>query len=143
MIVQKNIIKKNKPEKENKKEIFDIELTSLLLTYEVAKSDGEVSKDEESHIKKRINDKGFELSLFKDIKDYSDNSSSFYELIKDINTHCSHDEKIYVIKNLWDIAFSDGQLATHEERIIRRVADMINIKDIRVLKLKHDSKFNN
>ena len=121
---------------------FDIELTSLLLAFEVARSDGEVSEDEELFIKNKINEKGLELSLFKDIKDYSEQNVSFYELIKSINANCSHEDKLSIIKNLWGIAFADGSLITHEERIIRRVADMINIKDVKVLKLKHDSQTN-
>ena len=41
---------------------------------------------------------------------------------------------------LWDTAYSDEFLEVHEERIIRRIADLIMIKDVRVLRLKDDSK---
>ena len=37
---------------------------------------------------------------------------------------------------MWDIAFSDGTLDVNEERLIRRIADLIRIKDVEVLKLK-------
>ena len=36
--------------------------------------------------------------------------------------------------------YADGKLDVDEERLIRRVADLINIKDIDVLKLKDSSK---
>ena len=52
-------------------------------------------------------------------------------------------EKENLISVLWDVSFADGILETHEERLIRRIADLINIKDVRVLKLKHQSKVNN
>ena len=42
-----------------------------------------------------------------------------------------------LIRVLWDVSFADGVLETHEERLIRRIADLINIKDVRALKLKH------
>ena len=41
---------------------------------------------------------------------------------------------------MWRTAYSDGRLDVDEERLIRRVADLINIKDIEVLKLKDSSK---
>ena len=41
---------------------------------------------------------------------------------------------------MWRIAYADGKLDVDEERLIRRLANMINIKDLDVLKLKHKSK---
>ena len=41
---------------------------------------------------------------------------------------------------MWKIAYADGILEVNEERLIRRLADMINVKDIDVLKLKNNSK---
>ena len=43
---------------------------------------------------------------------------------------------------MWKIAYADGRLDVDEERIVRRVADLIKIKDIEVLKLKDISKNN-
>ena len=37
-------------------------------------------------------------------------------------------------------AFADGRLDVDEERLVRRVADLINIKDVEVLKLKNEAK---
>ncbi len=39
-----------------------------------------------------------------------------------------------------ETAYADGKLDVDEERIVRRVADLIMIKDIEVLKLKELSK---
>ena len=41
---------------------------------------------------------------------------------------------------MWDIAFADGKLDVNEERLIRRLVDLIKIKDIEVLKLKDSAK---
>ena len=41
---------------------------------------------------------------------------------------------------MWKIAYADGNLDVDEERLIRRLADMIKIKDMEVLKLKNISK---
>ena len=41
---------------------------------------------------------------------------------------------------MWKTAYADGRLDVDEERLIRRLADMIKIKDIEVLKLKNITK---
>ena len=54
--------------------------------------------------------------------------------------HKPKDEKLQLIKFLWKIAYADGKLDVDEERLVRRVADLIKIKDIEVLKLKDEEK---
>ena len=41
---------------------------------------------------------------------------------------------------MWEIAYADGRLDVNEEKLIRRLADLIKIKDIEVLKLKDSAK---
>jgi uncharacterized tellurite resistance protein B-like protein len=41
------------------------------------------------------------------------------------------------------VAYADKILEVNEERLIRRIADLINIKDIEVLKIKDISKNKN
>jgi uncharacterized tellurite resistance protein B-like protein len=45
-----------------------------------------------------------------------------------------------MIEFLWQTAFADNILDVDEERLIRRIADMIRIKDMKVLKLKDQAK---
>ena len=76
------------------------------------------------------------------IVSYSKDSVSFYEFIEDINKNYSKEEKLSLLKFLWKTAYADGRLDVDEERIVRRVADLIMIKDVEVLKLKDLSKRN-
>ena len=122
------------------KEGFDIHSTSLVLAYEVARSDGEVDINEIEYLKGLIDDSECKDEILNQLEEFSENNSSFYNLIKDINDNCSVDQKEGIIRLLWDVAYSDEFLEVHEERIIRRIADLIMIKDIRVLRLKDDSK---
>ena len=124
---------------------FEIELTAAVLAYEIARSDGEVSEDEllvlmeeiESISEKVGKDK---FEILKIIEIYSKDSISFHEFIEDINNNYSKEEKHSLLKFMWKIAYADGKLDVDEERLIRRVADLIRIKDIEVLKLKSLSK---
>ena len=137
---------KNVKDESLSKEGFDIHSTSLVLAYEVARSDGEVDINEIEYLKGLIDDSECKDEILNQLEEFSENNASFYNLIKDINDNCSIDQKEEIIRLLWDVAYSDEFLEVHEERIIRRIADLIMIKDVRVLRLKDDSKnlkFNN
>jgi uncharacterized tellurite resistance protein B-like protein len=141
-----NIFKKNKQAEETDKKIsFEIELTACVLAYEVARSDGNISKDELKVLLNEIKKITIKVGKSKDeilniIEEYSKNSVSFYEFIEDINKDFSKEEKLFLIQFLWDIAYADAILEVNEERLVRRIADLINIKDLEVLKLKDRSK---
>ena len=141
-----NIFKKvKKTTEKNKKVSFEIELTACVLAYEVARSDGDISQDELrvllNEIKKITANVGkSEDEILNIIEEYSKNSISFHEFIEDINKDFSKEEKLSLIKFLWDVAYADAILEVNEERLIRRMADLINVKDLEVLKLKNRSK---
>ena len=141
-----NIFKKvKKTTEKNKKVSFEIELTACVLAYEVARSDGDISQDELrvllNEIKKITANVGkSEDEILNIIEEYSKNSISFHEFIEDINKDFSKEEKLSLIKFLWDVAYADAILEVNKERLIRRMADLINVKDLEVLKLKNRSK---
>ena len=115
------------------------------MAYEIARSDGEITNEEEillleeiKKISKKIGKN--EQDILNLIQIYSSDSISFYEFIEDINKNFSKDEKISLIEFLWNIAYADSILDVDEERLIRRISDLIRIKDIDVLKLKDRAK---
>ena len=137
-----NFFKKKKPETQEQSSDFEIELTASVLAYEIARSDGEIDDNELEVLMEEI--KVISKKVHKDedeileiIEKYSKDSVSFYEFIEDINNDYSKDEKLSLLKFMWRIAYADGKLDVDEERLIRRLADLIKIKDMDVLKLKH------
>ena len=141
-----NIFKKKKVTQDiQKNPEFEIELIGAVLAYEIARSDGDISDlelnlliEEIKKISKKVNKTDEEI--FSIIETYSKNSVSFHEFIADINNDFSKEEKLSLISFLWDVAFADSQLDVNEERLIRRIADLIRIKDIEVLKLKDKAR---
>ena len=141
-----NIFKKKKVTQDiQKNPEFEIELIGAVLAYEIARSDGDISDlelnlliEEIKKISKKVNKTDEEI--FSIIETYSKDSVSFHEFIADINNDFSKEEKLSLISFLWDVAFADSQLDVDEERLIRRIADLIRIKDIEVLKLKDRAK---
>ena len=131
--------RKNKIPENKTQESFEIELTAAVLAYEIARSDGAVSESELDvlliEVKKIANNVGkSEKEILNIIEKYSIDSISFHEFIEDINKDFSKEEKLSLVKFLWDIAYADSILEVNEERLIRRIADLINIKDMMLVK---------
>ena len=124
---------------------FETDLVSSVLAYEVARSDGKIEQIELNMLlqeikkvsKKAGKDEEEVLDL---IEIYSKDSVSFYEFINDINTNFTKEEKLSMISFLWEVAYADSKLDLDEERLIRRIADLIRIKDVEVLRLKDKAK---
>ena len=140
-----NFFKKQTKAEKNTKNNFEVELTASILAYEIARSDGDISEselallhDEIKKISAKVDKK--EEKIMEIIEEYSKNSVSFYEFINDINKDYTKEDKLSLIQFLFDVAYADKILEVNEERLIRRIADLINIKDIEVLKIKDISK---
>ena len=130
---------------EEKKNNFEVDLISSVLAYEVARSDGDIDQVELSklleEIKKISNKVGkSEDDILNLIEIYSKDSVSFHEFIEDINTNFNKEDKLEMISFLWEVAYADSKLDVDEERLIRRIADLIKIKDVDVLRLKDRAK---
>lgn len=138
--------KKNKNQNEKKTmPSFDMQLTASLLAYEIARSDGKILNTELNVLYEKIkiitSKVGkTEAEILKIIEEFSKNSISFHDFIEDINKNFSKKDKLDLINFLWTIAYADSILEVNEERLIRRIADLINIKDIEVLKIKDNVK---
>ncbi len=141
-----SFFKKNNHQINKTEEVsFEIELTAAVLAYEIARIDGDISIDELNVIMEEIKIISKKVGkneeeILKIIETYSKNSVSFYEFVEDINQSYSKDEKLSLLKFMWKIAYADGKLDVDEERLIRRLADLVKVKDIEVLKLKNLSK---
>ena len=125
--------------------VFNVELIAYALAYEVASSDGNIDETELSRIKEGLeqiavkNNEPIE-DLMLTIENHSKDSVSFYEFIEDINLNFNKEQKYALISLLWETAYADNVLEVNEERLVRRIADLIRIKDSQVLRLKDKAK---
>jgi len=141
-----NFFKKKKVEEPaNNYSKEEVLLVSASLAYEVAKSDGDIGeteldkiKDQLEDVKKHVDKEATEL--LSKIESKSDESVSFYDLVTLVNENFTLDQKHMLIRFLWDVAYADSVLEADEERLIRRIADLLAIKDVKVLRLKDDAK---
>ncbi len=137
--------KKTEDKKKNSNREFEIELTGVVLAYEIARADGNILEselnilmEEVTAISEKVNKTNDEI--FKIIEEFSKNSISFYEFIEDINNEFLYDDKLQLLNFLWEVAYADSILEVNEERLIRRIAGLIKLKDIDVLKIKDKNK---
>mgnify|MGYP001225769448 CR=1 FL=1 len=142
-----NIFKKNKKKDRESLNLVEteLELTALVLAYEVARSDGEILESELEVLLKEINKVAITVGkksdeILKILENFSKNSISFHEFIEDINKKFNKNDKLLLLSFLWEIAYADSILEVDEEKLIRRIADLIHIKDMEVLKIKDNIK---
>ena len=140
-----NLFKKKVVKEDAVEPTFEVELIASVLAYEIARADGDISElesnlliEEIKKISKKVNKD--EKEILQLIELYSRDSVSFYEFIEDINKDFDKENKLSLVSFLWEVAYADSRLDVNEERLIRRIADLIRIKDIEVLKLKNKAK---
>ena len=143
-----NFFKKKEKSVQKIEKNLDIKLTASLLAYEIARSDGDIADSELSVIleelkKISIKVKKNEDDILQIVQNFSNNSVSFHEFIEDINKDYSKEDKLSLLSFLWSVAYADSILEVNEERLIRRIADLIHLKDMDVLKIKDKVKNNN
>ena len=129
----------------NRDSSFEIELTAAVLAYEIARIDGNVDDSELNFLLDEVEKIALNVNKSKEeileiIQVYSDDSVSFHDFVEDINKNYSKEEKLSLLGFMWKIAYADGKLEVDEERLIRRLADLIKIKNLDVLKLKDINK---
>ena len=116
---------------------------ALRLMFEIAISDGKLNKAELSLIKKRA-DKiivGDEKAstIIKKIIDESETSVSLYPTIKKINEAFTKDEKLELLKNLWELIAIDDVIDMYEESLYFKIAELIKIRRSTANQIKHQA----
>tara|TARA_B110000008_G_scaffold223323_1_gene223982 strand:+ start:119 stop:538 length:420 start_codon:yes stop_codon:yes gene_type:complete len=125
----KNLFKQKKP-----LEVLDIHEAdvALRLMFEIAISDGTLDSAELNLIKKRADKVATEdlkaSTIVKKIIDETEESVSFYPSIKKINDSHSYEEKIELLKVLWELVTADSVVDAYEENLYFKIAELIKIK---------------
>ena len=125
----KNLFKQKKP-----LEVLDIHEAdvALRLMFEIAISDGTLDSTELKLIKKRADKVATEdlkaSTIVKKIIDETEDSVSFYPSIKKINDSHSFEEKIELLKVLWELVTADSVIDAYEENLYFKIAELIKIK---------------
>ena len=116
---------------------------ALRLMFEIAISDGTLDSSELKLIKKRADKLASEdlkaSSIVKKIIDETEESVSFYPSIKKINDTHSKEEKIELLKVLWELVTADSVVDAYEENLYFQIAELIQIKRSTANQIKHQT----
>ena len=116
---------------------------ALRLMFEIAISDGKLDSSELKLIKKRADKLASEdlkaSSIVKKIIDETEESVSFYPSIKKINDTHTKEEKVELLKVLWELVTADSVVDAYEENLYFQIAELIQIKRSTANQIKHQT----
>ena len=116
---------------------------ALRLMFEIAISDGKLDSSELKMIKKRADKLASEdlkaSSIVKKIIDETEESVSFYPSIKKINDTHTKEEKVELLKVLWELVTADSVVDAYEENLYFQIAELIKIKRSTANQIKQQS----
>ena len=124
-----------------------LQLATAALLVEMMRADAEITDKERGAVMKTVMNR-FHLTEgeSKDIihlaEEKVSKSTGYYEFTSLINKGYGYGQKVKVIENLWEIAFTDKSLDKYEEHMVRKVADLIYVehKDFIEAKLRIKKK---
>ncbi|MEN8207176.1 MAG: TerB family tellurite resistance protein [Pseudomonadota bacterium] len=105
---------------------------TVALLMEVARADHRI-KGEERQAIQRIIERYYSVSAerAREIADAAENHAndmtSLYPLTRLITNECSLEERIVIVRLLWEVTFSDGHVDKHEEHLVRKVAELLYV----------------
>jgi len=117
------------------------QVATAALLVEVAKADGDFSKDERKRIIALMkSDFDLDNECVNELLALSEqkvkDSVSVYEFSSVINESFTQQEKLDLIKNLWRIIYEDGKLDSHEDRLIKIIGSTMNIEHKNIINAK-------
>ena len=135
-----NFLKKNK---EVSEEIKNVDFVALDLLMHVALADGGIAKDEIDNVLRYIQEnypnddkEKTYLNAYKRMN----NSTSFFEEIKGINTNFKKSQKENLLRDIWMLIIADGKIDPYEENIFYRIGELLKIKRSTLNKIKSGFK---
>ena len=124
-----------------------LKLATAALMIEIMKQDGETKDEEVVAVKHALQTK-FDLTkieieeLFTLASEEVKQSVDLYQFTSLIREHFSQEKKIKTIEYLWTVAYADNHLDSHEEHLIRRIADLLYVTHQDFIKAKHKAQEN-
>ena len=117
-------------------------LAICILMIEVSRSDDNYDDVEKEKILSILKSK-YELDetqleiIMKIANQKNEDMISLYEWTSIINNTYQYDERVKILKSLWEVAHADNVIDKYEDYTIRKIADLIYVKHSDFIKAKH------
>ena len=117
-------------------------LAICILMIEVSRSDDNFDDIEKEKIlsilksKYELDDTQLEI-IMKIANQKNDDMISLYEWTTIINNTYEYDERVKILRSLWEVAYADNVIDKYEDYTIIKIADLIYVKHSDFIKAKH------
>ncbi len=110
----------------------DVRLAACALLIEIAYADDEFTEDENQHLLSAVRRQyGLEAGEAEQLIELAERARAdavdlwqFTKLIKD---NYSLGQKMVLVEVMWGLVYSDGELSSHEESLMRKVCHLLNL----------------
>ena len=109
-----------------------IRMAAAILFVEVMHADHQVDKRERQLVKRALLE-SFSLSkqdaeeLLQQAEDRVKDVTSLHEFTSLLHSRLNNEEKVMLIEQIWRIILADDNVDSHEEHLVRRIADLLYV----------------
>ncbi|MFV8781568.1 TerB family tellurite resistance protein [Microbulbifer sp. SA54] len=112
------------------REETDARMISAALLAEIATADHKVDESEHAALVHLLQehyqlDADTAQAMIERALKQRNEATSLYEFTQTVNDNFSDQEKYQLIKQMWQVAFADGEIDAFEEHLIRRVSELV------------------
>ena len=130
---------KEETTEESSSNLLDNACAALLV--EIAFADKDFDETEKTSLKQSLIetyavDESDIEEIIKDAEETVSESSSLYGYTRVVNDEFEYEDKLSLLKNLWKVAYADGNLDKYEEHLIRKISDLIHISHTDYINIK-------
>lgn len=122
----------NAPAADNTNQALSLEIACAVLLYEVMRADGEFAEQEKQQLDLILQqqfslDEQALIEINVQAQQLSESATDFFRFTSKINQYYDLEAKKKIVTLLWQVAYADGELASIEEHIIRRISDLLHL----------------
>ena len=130
---------KEETTEESSSNLLDNACAALLV--EIAFADKDFDETEKTSLKQSLIetyalDESDIEEIIKDAEETVSESTSLYGYTRVVNDEFEYEDKLSLLKNLWKVAYADGNLDKYEEHLIRKISDLIHISHTDYINIK-------
>ena len=119
-----------------------LKLGCAVLMFEMVHVDGEIHDNEEQKIRQALQQQ-FNITdaeteeLLAIAHEKKSSTADYYQFTSMINQHYSQQQKIFLVEQLWQIAYADNELDKFEEHLVRKLAELLHVPHRHFMQSKH------
>ena len=110
----------------------DVRLAACALLIEIAHADDDFTEDERQHLLSAVRRQyGLEDQEAEQLIELAEQARAsavdLWQFTKLIKRNYSLGQKMVLVEVMWGLVYSDGELSSHEESLMRRVCHLLNL----------------